>query len=161
MRTESNDLAEIGARLRTLSDRWEITALCDRYARALDLGRHDDSWFDTVFTPDVELTFPMGTYAGAAGLSRFQEMSRGVFDGTFHLGGNYDIAVDGDQGQVHAHLMAVHVPDKDEPDRHFAIGGHYQAAVVRSAAGWRISRFVFDLVWRAGDPPAGGPASEK
>lgn len=150
----SNDLTAIGARLQALTDHAEITRLCDRYVRHLDKDRAHDSWFGSVFTDDVELTFPMGSYQGMPGLAEFHEMARTTFARTHHLSGNYDIVVDGDHGQVHAHLMAVHLPRGDELSRHFTIGGHYEATVTRTANGWRISRFVFDIVWNSGDPPA-------
>jgi hypothetical protein len=154
MLTTSNDLAAIDAKLRTLTDQAEITRLCDRYVRHLDMDRLDDSWLGSVFTDDVELKFPMGTYSGMSGLAEFQEMARQGAERTHHISGNYDIEVDGDRGQVHAHLMAVHVPHGSDPSRHFTVGGHYRGTVVRTADGWRISRFVFDMVWNSGDPPA-------
>jgi hypothetical protein len=156
MLTTSDALGVIETKLRMLTDRTEITQLCDRYVRHLDADRLDDFWFASVFTDDVELTFPMGNYSGMKGLAEFHEMARQTSELTHHLSGNYDIDVDGDQGHVRAHLTAVHVPQRSEPSRHFTIGGHYRATVVRTLNGWRISRFVFDLVWNSGDLP--GPA---
>ena len=65
-------------------------------------------------------------------------MSRRTFARTHHISSNYDIQLDGDHARVRVHLTAVHVPLRDEPARHFVIGGHYEAEAVRTEPGWRI-----------------------
>lgn len=149
------EIQQINARLQELTDRIELTELCDRYVRHLDKDRGSDAWLPTVFTEDAHLTFPMGEFKGMEGLAGFQKMARTTFERTHHISSNYDIRLDGDRAQVGAHLMAVHVRRGDEPSSHFTIGGHYEAEAVRTDAGWRIRTFVFDLVWNAGEPPAG------
>ncbi|MFF8608915.1 nuclear transport factor 2 family protein [Streptomyces sp. NPDC015346] len=151
----TDDLAVLSRRVAELTDRVEIAELCDRYTANLDKNRGSDDWLPSVFTEDAHLTFPMGEYKGLAGLAAFQQMARTTFERTHHISANYAIRLDGDRAEVAAHLTAVHVRRREEPDGHFAIGGHYDAEVVRTPQGWRISRFVFDLVWRAGEPPAG------
>ncbi|RPK90880.1 MULTISPECIES: nuclear transport factor 2 family protein [Streptomyces] len=155
MTTTAPDLADLSRRLQALTDRTELTELCDRYVRHLDQDRHSDHWLESVFTTDAHLTFPMGEFKGMEGLIAFQAMARTTFERTHHLSSNYDIRLDGDSARVTAHLMAVHVRNRAEPNSHFTIGGHYEAQAVRTADGWRIRTFVFDLVWNAGDPPAG------
>ena len=142
--------------LRVLSDRSEIGQLCDRYAMHLDRDRDDDAWLGSVFTDDARLTFPFGEFKGMDGLAAFQEMSRSNFARTHHISSNCDIQLDGDQARVRVHLTAVHVPVRDEPARHFVIGGYYEAEALRTARGWRIRRLVFDLVWHAGEAPGAG-----
>jgi SnoaL-like domain len=139
--------------LRLLSDRAEIGRLCDRYAMHLDRDRDDDTWLGSVFTEDAWLTFPFGEFKGLDGLADFQEMSRSNFARTHHISSTCDIQLDGDQARARVHLTAVHVPSRDEPARHFVIGGYYEAEAVRTARGWRIRRLVFDLVWHAGEAP--------
>jgi hypothetical protein len=148
-----DDITDLRAELRTLRDRAELAGLCDRYATHLDKNRHSDSWLDTVFTEDAVVTFPMGQYKGMAGLVRFQEMARTTFERTHHLSSNYDIELDTDQARIGAHLMAAHVPHRDDLGHHFTIGGHYEALAVRTTHGWRLRELTFDLVWTAGDPP--------
>ncbi|MCG7205424.1 MULTISPECIES: nuclear transport factor 2 family protein [Streptomyces] len=143
--------------LADLRDRADLTALADRYVTHLDRDRHRDDWFGAVFTDDVHLTFPMGEYKGIAGLTEFQEMARTTFERTHHTASNYSIDVDGDRATIRAHLTAVHVRKAAEPGVHFTIGGHYEAGAVRTADGWRIDRFVFDLVWHEGQGPQGAP----
>jgi SnoaL-like domain len=143
--------------VRILTDRAEIARLCDRYVLHLDQDRDNDDWLGSVFTDDVRMAFPFGTYEGITGLTEFQQMARTAFARTHHISSNYDITLDGDNARVRAHLMAVHVPRIEEPATHFSIGGHYEAQAVRTDAGWRIRGFHFDIVWTAGEGP-GGPA---
>lgn len=152
------DTVLLREQLQALTDRAELAQLCDRYVLHLDRDRDSDEWLPAVFTADAHLTFPFGEYRGMAGLAEFQEMARVNVDRTHHVGSNYDIELDGDTASVRAHLMAVHVFRREDPHTHFAIGGHYQATAVRTVDGWRFSRLVFDLVWNAGQLPAGGPA---
>lgn len=158
--TTLDQLAQLGAQVRTLADRAAITQVCDRYVHHLDAGRHHDTWFGSVFTEDVHLTFPFGEYTGFEGLAAFQQMARTTFERTHHLAGNYAIDLypegDEDRARVRAHLMAVHVRRPEEPGTHFDIGGHYEAEVARTPAGWRIRRFAFELVWNAGQGPNAG-----
>ncbi len=142
-------------RLRQMIDRDEITRLADRYVLCLDAGRDDDAWLETVFTPDVRMSFPMGSFEGMAGLQRFQQMARSNFAHSHHLAGNYGIEVDGDTAQVRAHLLAVHVAD--DPATHFDIGGHYDAEAVRTPEGWRLRSLDFRLVWSSGPMPEAAP----
>ncbi|GAA1015477.1 hypothetical protein STXM2123_5319 [Streptomyces sp. F-3] len=157
---ERDELAALRAQVRVLGDRAGITELCDRYVHHLDASRHSDTWFDSVFTEDVHLTFPFGEYKGFEGLAAFQRMARTTFERTHHLASNYTIDLypegDEDRARVRAHLMAVHVRQPEEPSAHFDIGGHYEAEAVRTPAGWRIRRFTFDLVWNAGQGPGAG-----
>ncbi|MGW3892671.1 nuclear transport factor 2 family protein [Micromonospora chokoriensis] len=148
----TDDITALAAQVRQLSDRAAITELCDRYVLHLDKDRHNDDWFGAVFTDDCHLTFPMGEYKGFDGLAAFQQMARKTFETTHHIGSNYTIVLDGDHADIRAHLTAVHVKRSAEPSAHFDIGGHYEAVAVRTPVGWRIRRFVFDLVWAAGDP---------
>lgn len=153
--TLQDDIQALTLGLRELTDRVALTELCDRYVRHLDKDRASDAWLGSVFTEDAHLTFPMGEFRGMEGLTAFQKMARTTFERTHHISSNYDIRVDGDRALIGAHLMAVHVRRREEPNSHFTIGGHYDAEAVRTQDGWRIRTFTFDLVWNAGDPPAG------
>ncbi|MBB1254592.1 nuclear transport factor 2 family protein [Streptomyces alkaliterrae] len=153
----NDELTALRRQVRELGDRAAITEVCDRYVNRLDSDRHNDTWFDSVFTEDVHLTFPFGEYKGFDGLAGFQQMARTTFERTHHLAANHRVELypdgDEDRARVRAHLMAIHVRKREEPDAHFDIGGHYDAEFVRTPVGWRIRRFTFDLVWHAGQPP--------
>lgn len=118
--------------LRLLNDRFEVAQLCDRYILHLDKDRAHDSWLDSIFTDDVHLTFPFGEFKGIDGLAGFQQMARTTFARTHHISANHIVDLDGDHARVHAHLMAVHVRQADEPAGHFDIGGHYEAQARRT-----------------------------
>ncbi|MEW2131058.1 nuclear transport factor 2 family protein [Streptomyces sp. NPDC005435] len=149
----SEELQTLRAQVRLLTDRAELTALADRYLAHLDHDRDRDDWLDSVFTQDAHLVFPMGEYRGTAGLAEFQKLARTTFERTHHQGTNHSVDVDGDHARIRAHLTAVHVAHAAEPGVHFDIGGHYEAEAVRTPDGWRLRRFVFDLVWHAGSGP--------
>jgi hypothetical protein len=146
--------ATLRAQLQVLTDRADITQLCDRYAMHLDLDRDNDAWLSSVFTDDAELVFPTGQYRGLAGIAEFQQMSRENFAASHHISANHHIELDGDRAQVRGHLIAVHVRQREEPGRHFDIGGHFVATAVRTSCGWRFRKYRFDLVWSAGEVPA-------
>jgi hypothetical protein len=148
-----DDSAHLREQLRELVDRSAIVRLCDSYVEHLDFSRDDDDWLSSVFTEDAEVIFPMGAYRGLAGLTEFQQMARANFARSHHIAGNYTVQLGGDHARVRAHLIAVHVGRPDMPGDHFDIGGHYEADVVRTTRGWRISRFVFDIVWMNGTQP--------
>ncbi|MFF1679995.1 MULTISPECIES: nuclear transport factor 2 family protein [unclassified Streptomyces] len=152
---DESGLENLHRQLRLLNDRLEVTQLCDRYVLHLDKDRAHDTWLDSIFTDDVHLTFPFGEFKGIDGLAAFQQMARTNFARTHHISANHtvDLDPDGNHARVRAHLMAVHVTQADEPAGHFDIGGHYEAEARRTPHGWRIHRFVFDLVWQSGQAP--------
>ncbi|MFD6421256.1 nuclear transport factor 2 family protein [Streptomyces sp. NPDC060198] len=155
--TTAETVSALRAEVRRLTDRADLVDLLDRYVNHLDRDRHRDDWFADVFTEDAELTFPMGTYEGFAGLAAFQKMARTTFERTHHHASAHAVAVEGDRATVRAHLTAVHVRTAGEPATHFDIGGHYEATAVRTPEGWRVNRFSFDLVWSTGQGPQGAP----
>ncbi|MFD5144257.1 nuclear transport factor 2 family protein [Streptomyces sp. NPDC058401] len=161
MSPTSEDLvASLAGQLRELTDRSEISRLCDRYVSHMDRDRDDDAWLGSVFTEDVVLSFPFGEYKGVEGLVAFQEMGRASFAGSHHVSANHDIDLavggDGDRARVRAQTLAVHLKRREDPGTHFDVGGHYEALLVRTAEGWRIERFTYEVVWSNGEPPAVG-----
>jgi hypothetical protein len=139
--------------VQALSDRVEIAQLCDRYVTHLDRDRDNDDWLASVFTDDARVIFPTGEYQGLAGLVEFQEMGRRNYTASHHISANNYIELDGDSAQVRVHLVAVHVGRREEPGRHFDLGGYYDAEAVRTPAGWRFRQFSFAMVWHSGQTP--------
>ncbi|MCX4783744.1 nuclear transport factor 2 family protein [Streptomyces sp. NBC_01264] len=146
----------LSGQLRELTDRGEISRLCDRYVSHMDRDRDDDAWLGSVFTEDAVLSFPFGEYKGIEGLVAFQEMGRSSFARSHHISANHEIDLDGDRARVRAHTLAVHLKRREDPGTHFDVGGHYEALVVRTEEGWRIQRFTYEVVWSNGEPPAVG-----
>ncbi|GAA3302657.1 nuclear transport factor 2 family protein [Streptomyces cinereospinus] len=157
------ELDALRDRVRDLADRAEITELIDRYVTLLDVqDRHgyDDTWPRTVFTEDCRLEFPVGTVRGLDTAAAFHFDRKSRFARTHHLAANHGIALDGDTARVRVHLFASHVHHDDGPDPggRFDIGGYSEGEAVRTADGWRISRWRFQLVWSDGAGPRPGPA---
>jgi len=149
------DLARL---VRSLSDRADISQLIDRYITAFDLlteEPRDDEWYRSVFTEDVRLVFPIGGHTGIDGLAEFNRAARAKWARTHHLSANHLVTLDGDRATVRAHLLVTHVPDIDGAAHHLSTGSHFDAAAVRTPAGWRLAKMVFTLVWISGEPPAG------
>lgn len=145
------DRRDLSGRIRDLEDRLDIRELCDRYVINLDRYQDDGHWYDSVFTEDVWLRFPLGEYNGFSGLDEFHRQGRSRFETTHHMSTNLEISLRGDDtAAVRAHLVARHVRKASDPTEHFDIGGYYDAEVVRTDRGWRFRRFDFSLVWIAG-----------
>ncbi|MCD9193526.1 nuclear transport factor 2 family protein [Streptomyces albireticuli] len=161
MSTIDRELTELHIQVRALADRAAISELVDRYVVLLDTqdaDGFDDSWPATVFTDDVELAFPVGTWQGLEGVARFHYEAKARFAHTLHLSGNHTITLDGDEADVRLHLVATHVHHPADPARaHFDIGGHYAGRAVRTDDGWRFRTWGFHLDWSTGPGPDGVP----
>jgi hypothetical protein len=151
---DTDVVATLRDQIQELSDRAEITQLCDQYVMHLDRDRDNDAWLSSVFTDDARIVLPTGEYQGMGGLIKFQQLARENFASSLHISANHCIELDGDRAQVRVHLIAVHVRRREEPGTHFDVGGHYDAEAVRTPVGWRLRRFIFDLTWTGGEVPA-------
>ncbi|MDR3081393.1 MAG: nuclear transport factor 2 family protein [Streptomyces sp.] len=133
-------------------DRAELRELFDRYVVALDTVAErglDDGWFRTVFTEDVELTFPIGSHRGVAGFAAFQRTARTWWRTTHHVSGPHVVKVEGDEARLRVHQLATHV-HLDAAAGLFEVGGHYEAHALRTADGWRLDRIAFHVDWTRG-----------
>ncbi len=146
------------AKLRDLVDRIEISELVSRYVILLDTqdeNGFDDSWPGSIFTEDIRMELPIGTYEGLDGLAEFHYRAKSKFARTHHLSSNHSIAVDGDSATVRCQMITTHVHPLSRPDRNsrralFRIGGHYEAEAVRTDLGWRFRRWVCRVTWHEG-----------
>ncbi|HEX3787840.1 MAG TPA: nuclear transport factor 2 family protein [Pseudonocardiaceae bacterium] len=161
----TDELTQLRAQVQALTDRAEITALLDRYAHTLDQRRFDQEWARSLFTDDVELRFPVGDHQGIDGVADSHRQTMGRFDRTQHIHTTYLIDLAGDHAQAAFQLLGTHVyaaPDEagrgERPGAHFQVGNHYQADLVRTAAGWRVRRLVNEVIWTRGEPPVLTPA---
>lgn len=156
MSTTTDELATLRRQLTDLTDRQEIRDLVDRYVVTLDTHDDlacDDDWYRTIFTEDVHLEFPIGSYDRVAGLADFETAAKAKWDRTHHVSANCVVDLDGDRANVRAHFVGAHVhhPDGARPPKdHFVVGGFYEIEALRTAAGWRFRRLRFNLVWTAG-----------
>ncbi|MFG2296231.1 nuclear transport factor 2 family protein [Streptomyces sp. NPDC048603] len=172
------ELAALRAQVRSLSDRVELRELFDRYVISLDHADHgghadqggqtgetgqagraegdgaDEARFAELFTEDAEFSYPIGTATGITGYSAFQRQARGRWARTHHLSATHDIRVTGDLATLRVHQITTHVHQDEaragDPTEPFDVGGYYDAGAVRTAAGWRLNRISFHVVWATG-----------
>jgi hypothetical protein len=151
----ADEIAVLQGQVRELADRAAVSGLLDRFVLALDVSDSedlDDAWYEAVLTTDVRLEFPIGVIDGARGYADYQRSAKAKWECTHHLSGNYIIGLDGDRASVRANVLAVHVQYGGA--KHLGVGGYYEGEAVRTAAGWRIRRLAFRMVWNLGDVPA-------
>ncbi|GAB3647949.1 nuclear transport factor 2 family protein [Streptomyces sparsus] len=156
----TSDVDRLRTRVRELADRAEITDLVSRYVILLDtqddLG-FDDCWPRSVFTEDVRLEFPLGTFQGLDGLAEFHHRAKAKFARTHHLAANHLVELSGDTATVRCQMLATHVQTEQAraqagPDLAplFEVGGYYLAEAVRTPDGWRFRSWTCRVVWHQG-----------
>lgn len=134
----------------------EIINVINLYPIAVDSLRWD--LFDDVFTPDIHADF--GGPARWDGLDALKEafaMIHAPFHATQHATQGHHVRIDGERASClsYVHGRFIRAVGNDAPgsgDSLFASGGWYDDALVRTAAGWRISRRVCRSVWWEGNP---------
>ena len=137
--------------------RWQIAAVLDGYAEALD--RRDWKALDEVFAPELEFDF--GEWVARSRDEAVQTI-RGYLDGcgpTQHLLGNYRIEVDGDTARSRVYVRAFHLGVGDARGKTYEMGGEYRDELRRSAAGWRSYRREGEVFWEVGSRDVLGPVS--
>ena len=132
----------------TARDRIEINQLAARYAFALDTRANDGMAFSDLFAPDGEF---VGVRGSAKGRDQLAALARsGIITakkpdvGVSHFGMNHVIepAAGGAVGKEY--LVIVDIAEGGKPGGGFSsIGGHYEDAYVKTAAGWRFRRRQF------------------
>lgn len=150
---------DLAAEVRRLSDRLAVTELVDRYLHSLDADQFDDEWARSMFTPDVVLTYPVGSHQGIDGVAEFTAQIMRRWAGTHHLGGNCLVDLDGDRAAVTWNLIAYHIhpgsPPPPASGHHFRLGGKFDGDVVRTPHGWRFQRLRLRITWTAGSAVTG------
>ncbi|MEU8892694.1 nuclear transport factor 2 family protein [Streptomyces sp. NPDC048442] len=139
--------------IRSLTDRAEITDLFDRYLRSLDDPgqEYDARWAASFFTADASTATPAGEVRGAAAVRTNLATAMRLFTRTVHFGSNYVIEVKGDRATLHGNQLSTHVLASD--GELFLSAGRTDNALVRTAAGWRLSRADLHIAWTQGNPP--------
>ena len=140
----------------TQTDRTEITALVDRFFRALDAREFTPGWADGFLTPDARMKTPLGTAEGAAAV-RATEEALGRYDRTQHLASGViadtDEGMDGAAGTARASWNALMVHVHHDATL-FQVGGVFEAELTRTGDGWRFARPAVRAGGAPGRPPA-------
>lgn len=144
------------ASMANLDDRWQIVAVLDRYAEALDTRRWE--LLSKVFVPDLEFDF--GEWV-ANSRDEATATIRTYLDGcgaTQHLLGNYRIEVNGDAAVSRVYVRAFHVGTGSSEGMTYEMGGEYRDALRRTPDGWRSFRREGVVFWETGSREVLGPA---
>lgn len=131
-----------------LSDRAEIAELINDYAYGIDL--RDWRRYRAIFADPLTVDLAWSGVAETMAADAWVAMVCGnlaPFDATQHRMTNLAIALDGDRGTLRAQMTARHVLD----GRSHLIGGYYAHDLVRTAAGWKITRLGLVISWEEGD----------
>jgi 3-phenylpropionate/cinnamic acid dioxygenase small subunit len=140
------------ASLRDLLDRAAIADLLNGYAYGID--RRDWSLYRSVFTDEIWVDLAWGGVNARMPANDWVLSSSkplGSCDATQHRMTNIDITIDGDRGVLRAQMTARHVLEMDGATEAQTVGGYYEHDVVRTEAGWRISKLRLVIMWEEGD----------
>jgi hypothetical protein len=149
-------------------DRVEITDLLHRYAWAID-GRCSARLAD-VFTPDVHADYgTLGAFDGIDAVIEAFDVMHSQFASTQHAMSNACIDVDGDRASCRSYFVATMTSDPASAGqregmidgRSFRSGGFYEDELVRTGAGWRISRRICIGSWYTEEPGLVVPMPEE
>ncbi len=124
-------------------DRQDIAEVLHRYATGID--RRDWELFATAFTDDCELDYgEIGTWNGADAVVEVMTQMHALAGPTMHRLSNLVITVDGDTAQARTYVDGIILG----PDSQAGVNalGFYDDRLVRTDAGWRISRRTFTKV---------------
>ncbi|WP_102143515.1 nuclear transport factor 2 family protein [Mycobacterium hubeiense] len=134
-----------------ISDELEITALLNRYARAVD--SKDWELYRSVFTDDAVIDY---SSAGAVAGGRDEVVdwfaaNFGVIPWSMHYITNIESEIDGDTARVRAMFYnPMQLPGMSEMS---SCGGYYEHELVRTPDGWRSRHLREDNVWFVNGPP--------
>jgi 3-phenylpropionate/cinnamic acid dioxygenase small subunit len=129
----------------TSHDLEEISALAVRYASGVD--RRDWDHLRGAFTEDVVADYPgVGFWSGLDDFVTFLDTYHKDMGLSVHHVGNVVADVDGDHGTARSYVTAVLQLDREHPDQVLRADGFYDDVLVRTPAGWRISRRTATIV---------------
>ncbi len=129
-------------------DRFEILAVVDRYATALD--RRDWKLLDQVFTEDVH--FDSGEWLKTS-RAEYVEIIRTYLGGcgpTQHLLGNHRIELLGDAARAACYVRAFHRGSAELSELTYDMGGEYRDVLRRTPDGWRIHHRTLEIFFEEG-----------
>lgn len=136
-----------------------VADLIGRYLLTLDTEKPDSEWALGLFTPDIVIEFPMSRHAGIEGIGEYHADMLSAFAATQHLSSAPLVEVAGESAGFRANVVSIHVhhpepaPAADPPGR-FSAGTLLRGEALLTAAGWRLRRMTFQVVWTEGRPPS-------
>jgi hypothetical protein len=142
-------------------DRLEITELLNQFFRALDEKSFDETTMSSIFTTDAKVVRPNGVaVVGPRSIGESQSQSFVRFRATQHLVSGQVTTINGDDAEVRANLVAMHLwadghGDPNALESYFLAGGVVRACAEKTSSGWRISELALRNTWRTGSGFAG------
>lgn len=137
--------------LALLLDERAISRLLVRFSRCIDTKNFDE--YAELYALDGELITPWGSHRGRAGLADHVRGDLGGYLALHHVSAGHEITVDGDRATARATLLATHVTN-EAGTAFWALGGHYDIALVRDGGGWLLTRVEIKPAWRFDTPSA-------
>ena len=161
-----SELDELRFEVRRLADRESIRDVFTRFAAAMD--GQDWDLLATVFADDAVFDHSVegwnghesAVWTGQPRIRAEVEAGAGRHFASHHVITNHRIELDGDRARVVAYLHSVHLDDPLRPDVHADHGAWYLAALVRRAAGWRISWLTHKSLWADHEYQPPGPVTD-
>ncbi len=139
-----------------MTDRDAIVECMARYGRACDTK--DFALLEACFTDDAVIVYSP-TFGeeirGRPALADYLAGALTPLDGTQHLFGNFEVAVEPEagSGRFRCYVQAQHVRNGLPDGSLLTVGGRYENEVVRGGDGtWRMTRLEFEPIWIGGNP---------
>lgn len=158
-RPQAADPAALAAEVARLADLAELQRLAGRYLASLDEGDFGEAWAKSLFTEDIEMTFPVGSHRGITGVGAFTTEIMARWGRTHHHGSDSSVDLDDDRAGLSWSLIASHVhhgsPVPPDPSEYFQLGGRFTGTARRTPDGWRFDRLRLRIVWTTGAVPRG------
>lgn len=136
--------------------REEVCRVLYRYGEAVD--RRDWDLLDTVFTPDAVADYAGAVITGLPDIRALMDAFNSGSGPSLHLFGNVVVDPDGpDAADARSSVRAFHQGAGSRAGLTYEAFGRYEDRLVRTAAGWRISRRRFVMAFENGSPEVLGP----
>ncbi len=138
-----------------LTDREQIIEVCNRLFIYTD-ERSWDQLLEEVFAEEVLFDNsslgggPAATQPARAITDMWQQGLAGI-DAVHHQSGNYLVDIDGERAEVFCYATATHYLQAARNGRVRSFVGSYNLGCRRTAGGWRIDSFKYNLKYQDGN----------
>ena len=121
-----------------IEDRLAVGDVIIKYADCVDQQDYDR--FASCFTDDIVVSgFTPEPISGLATYVPWVRTARGRYGRTQHMIGNIQVTLDGDRARMRSYVQATHEVPGD-PDHLLTLWAAYVDDLVRTPAGWKISK---------------------
>jgi hypothetical protein len=136
-------------------DRFEITAVVNRYAQAVD-GK-DWGLYASCFTSDAEIDYSSagGKRGGVAESTAWLATMLEPLSVSQHFVTNQVIELHGEEATCRAYFFGVVGNQSEAASSLIWVGGIYEDLLRRTDVGWRIAQLVDISLWSASGPGGG------